>query len=68
MMNARSIYPQGWHPLVRDFVPDLVTLVAPLAHIDHPVWYYFVDYGLSHLHDQSNLVLDRGGQIQMSLS
>ena len=63
-MNARSIYPQGWHFLVRAFVPDPVTLVAPLVRIDHPVRYYFVDYGLSHrfLPDQLHLVLDWGGR------
>ena len=63
-MNALSIYPQGWHFLVRDFAPDPVTLVAPLVRIDHPVRYYFVDYCLSHrfLPDQSHLVLDWGGR------
>ena len=62
MMDACSIYPQGWHFLVRDFAPDTVTLVTPLARIDHLVRYYFGDYGLSHLPDQAHLVLDRGGR------
>ena len=64
MMDARSIYPQGWHFIAKSFAPDGVTPVTPLPRIDHPVRYYFIDYGISHrfLPGQSHLVLDWGGR------
>lgn len=64
MMDARPIYPQGWHFKANVCAPDGVTFVTPLARIDHPVRYYFIDYGVSHhfLPGQSRLVLDWGGR------
>ncbi|KIJ95230.1 hypothetical protein K443DRAFT_11526 [Laccaria amethystina LaAM-08-1] len=46
MMDARPIHPQGWHFVVKEFGSDSdgVTYVTPLARIDHPVKYYFIDY------------------------
>ena len=67
MMNALSIYPQGWHFLVRDFAPDPVTLVAPLVRIDHPVRYYFVD-PIAFFLINHTLCLIGVAEIQMSLS
>jgi hypothetical protein len=64
MMDARPIYPQGWHFMAKSFAPDGVTPVTPLPRIDHPVRYYFIDYGVSHrfITGQSHLVLDWGGR------
>lgn len=64
MMDARPIYPRGWHFKATICAPDGVTFITPLARIDHPVRYYFIDYGLSHrfLPGQSRFVLDWGGR------
>lgn len=64
MMDARPIYPRGWHFKATICAPDGVTFITPLARIDHPVRYYFIDYGLSHrfLPDQPRFVLDWGGR------
>ena len=63
-MDARPIYPQGWHFMAKSFAPDGVTPATPLPRIDYPVRYYFIDYGVSHrfLPDQSHFVLDWGGR------
>ena len=62
-MDARPIYPHGWHFKARNYAPDGITVVTPLARIDYPVRYYFIDYGLAHrfLPGQSHFVLDWGG-------
>ena len=49
MMDACPIYPQGWHFKANICAPDGVTFVTPLARIDHPVRYYFIDYGVSQI-------------------
>ncbi|KAI0077824.1 hypothetical protein K474DRAFT_1039770 [Panus rudis PR-1116 ss-1] len=47
MMDGRPLYPQGHHPVRRAYAPDAVWHVHPLARIDHPVKYYFIDFGIS---------------------
>ncbi|KAI9059871.1 hypothetical protein FKP32DRAFT_1093163 [Trametes sanguinea] len=47
MMDGRSLYPHGHHPVWRDRSPDAIEDLIPLARIDHPVKYYYVDFGLS---------------------
>ncbi|KAJ3003796.1 hypothetical protein NUW54_g5122 [Trametes sanguinea] len=47
MMDGRSLYPHGHHPVWRDRSPDAVEDLIPLARIDHPVKYFYVDFGLS---------------------
>ncbi|KAI0077830.1 hypothetical protein K474DRAFT_1697485 [Panus rudis PR-1116 ss-1] len=47
MMDGRPLYPQGHHPVRRAYAPDAMWHVHPLARIDHPVKYYFIDFGIS---------------------
>ncbi|KAH9888344.1 kinase-like domain-containing protein [Cubamyces lactineus] len=47
MMDGRSLYPQGHHPIWRDRSPDAIEDLVPLHRMDHPVKYFYVDFGLS---------------------
>ncbi|KAI9059873.1 kinase-like protein [Trametes sanguinea] len=47
MMDGRALYPQGHHPVWRDRSPDAIEDLVPLARMDHPVKYYYIDFGLS---------------------
>ncbi|KAI0351971.1 kinase-like protein [Trametes cingulata] len=47
MMDARSLYPEGHHPVARDCSRDMIEELTPLTRIDHPVRYFYVDFGLS---------------------
>jgi hypothetical protein len=65
-MDGRPIIPHGWH-FVRDtYSRDGLYEITPLARIDHPVRYFFVDYGLSvRLHPgQPRVIRDFGGRDQ----
>ncbi|KAI0330382.1 hypothetical protein GY45DRAFT_1250942 [Cubamyces sp. BRFM 1775] len=47
MMDGRSLYPQGHHPIWRDRSLDAIEELIPLHRMDHPVKYFYVDFGLS---------------------
>ncbi|KII88218.1 hypothetical protein PLICRDRAFT_110998 [Plicaturopsis crispa FD-325 SS-3] len=47
MMDAGPLYPRGFHPMRRRFSRDAMHELTPLSRIDHPVRYYFTDFGLS---------------------
>ncbi|KAI0049758.1 hypothetical protein FA95DRAFT_1571003 [Auriscalpium vulgare] len=47
MMDGRPLYPNGHHPLRRKYTPDAIFPANPLSRIDHPVRYYFIDFGIS---------------------
>ncbi|KAI0364016.1 hypothetical protein BV20DRAFT_957137 [Pilatotrama ljubarskyi] len=47
MMDGRPLYPQGHHPVRRNCSEDIIDELAPLHRIDHPVKYFYVDFGLS---------------------
>ncbi|KAI0363577.1 kinase-like protein [Pilatotrama ljubarskyi] len=47
MMDGRSLYPGGHHPVARDCSMDMIEELTPLTRIDHPVKYFYVDFGLS---------------------
>ncbi|KII93063.1 hypothetical protein PLICRDRAFT_170855 [Plicaturopsis crispa FD-325 SS-3] len=64
MMDATALYPQGWHPWRLNYAPNAITKVSPVAsRIDHPVRYYFIDYGLSirFFEGESSIIRTRGG-------
>ncbi|KAI9067213.1 hypothetical protein FKP32DRAFT_1644465 [Trametes sanguinea] len=47
MMDARPLYPSGHHPVRLSCTPDGIYDAIPLSRADHPVRYYYVDFGLS---------------------
>ncbi|KAL7284784.1 hypothetical protein ACG7TL_002091 [Trametes sanguinea] len=47
MMDARSIYPGGHHPIRRGYTPDALYPVSPLPRAGHHVRYFFIDFDLS---------------------
>lgn len=47
MMDARTLYPEGHHPVRRNFTPDALYEVTPLSRADYSVRYYFIDFDLS---------------------
>lgn len=48
MMDARPLYPQDHHPVQLRYCPDNVHDAIPLSRMDHPVRYFFIDFGISH--------------------
>lgn len=47
MMDASALFPHGHHPVRRSATPDGIYVAHPLSRIDHPVKYYFIDFGIS---------------------
>lgn len=47
MMDGRALYPNGHHPVWTDCSPDIVEELKPLLRMDHPVKYFYIDFGLS---------------------
>ncbi|KAI0351979.1 kinase-like protein [Trametes cingulata] len=47
MMDARPLYPNDHHPVRMHRAPDAIHDAIPLSRSDHPVKYYYVDFGLS---------------------
>lgn len=47
MMDARPLYPDEYHPVRRNYTPDARYKITPLTRADHPVRYYYIDFGLS---------------------
>lgn len=66
MMDGRPLYPQGHHPVQLDYSPDNVYELTPLARIDHPVRYFFIDFGISHRFDDGapTILVGRRGRNQ----
>ncbi|KAK7691445.1 hypothetical protein QCA50_004844 [Cerrena zonata] len=47
MMDGRLLFPQGHHPVRLDYLADGVRDAPCLNRQDHPVRYYFIDFGIS---------------------
>ena len=47
MMDARPLYPEGHHPVRRNYTPDSMHRISALSRADRPVRYYYIDFGLS---------------------
>jgi hypothetical protein len=47
MMDANPLYPDPWHPSKPTMRADWSAPAKPLSRSDHPVKYYFIDFGLS---------------------
>ncbi|KAL6303435.1 hypothetical protein BKA93DRAFT_788470 [Sparassis latifolia] len=64
MMDARSLYPQGHHPVRIETSRDGTRTLSPLSRSDHPVRYYYIDFGISSYIEKgtSPYVLGRRGR------
>ncbi|KZT72363.1 hypothetical protein DAEQUDRAFT_32581 [Daedalea quercina L-15889] len=64
MMDGRPLYPQGHHPVRREYSLDAVYELVPLTRLDHPVRYYFIDFGISSVFSMGtpSLVVGRKGR------
>ncbi|KAI0753329.1 kinase-like domain-containing protein [Daedaleopsis nitida] len=47
MMDARSLYPEGHHPVRRNYSCDGMHRVTPLTRTEKSVRYFYIDFGLS---------------------
>ncbi|KAI0700981.1 kinase-like domain-containing protein [Cerioporus squamosus] len=47
MMDARPLYPEGYHPVRQNYTADALYRTSPLSRTDRPVRYYIIDFGLS---------------------
>ncbi|KAM5537890.1 hypothetical protein V8D89_008366 [Ganoderma adspersum] len=47
MMDGKALYPNGHHPVRRTFSEDAVYELTPLSRLEHPVRYFFIDFGIS---------------------
>ena len=66
MMDASSLYPDGFHPVVLDWTTDALGMAKAFSRYTAPtpVKYYFVDFGISsHFspEDTERLVLGADG-------
>ncbi|KAH9888346.1 kinase-like domain-containing protein [Cubamyces lactineus] len=64
MMDGSPIYPQGFHPVLIHQTEDAIHDAHPLSRMDHPVTYYYIDFGLSvrFAEGASPLVVGKVGQ------
>ncbi|GBE85440.1 predicted protein [Sparassis crispa] len=64
MMDGAPLYPQGHHPVRRESSPNGIYLLSPFSRLDHPVQYYFIDFGISSLFEdgESPYVVGRKGR------
>ena len=49
LMDASGMFPEGFHPVLTLFTPDIQTIAkcVPRRDASPPVKYYFIDYGIS---------------------
>ncbi|KAH9894107.1 kinase-like domain-containing protein [Cubamyces lactineus] len=48
MLDAEAMYPEGFHPMADDCLPDKVTTFAPyISRSQAHAVYYFIDFGIS---------------------
>ncbi|KAL6300706.1 hypothetical protein BKA93DRAFT_507980 [Sparassis latifolia] len=64
MMDGAPLYLHGHHPVRRESSPNGIYLLSPLSRLDHPVQYYFIDFGISSLFEdgESPYVVGRKGR------
>ncbi|KAK7691420.1 hypothetical protein QCA50_004819 [Cerrena zonata] len=51
MMDGGPLFPQGHHPVRLDYLEDGARDAPYLSRQDHPVKYYFIDFGISSYFD-----------------
>ena len=64
MVDGSPLYPQGFHPVHIHRSYDFTSTLHPLQRSEHPVKYYFIDFGISSRFQdgQSPLVLGTQGR------
>ncbi|KAH9888322.1 kinase-like domain-containing protein [Cubamyces lactineus] len=58
MMDAKTLFPDGHHPVRLDYTPDAVYPVSPLPRAGHDIKYYYIDFGLACRFGKENLPYD----------
>jgi hypothetical protein len=66
MMDARSMYPEGWHPIETDqgLGSRFTSKARHFSRTQRPPRYFIIDFGISNFYDRRGLVQDqiiRGG-------
>ena len=63
-MDGRSLYPEGYHPVRNECLPDGAVDARPLSRSSCSVRYYYIDFGLSTLFHEGEdpMVLGRTGR------
>jgi hypothetical protein len=66
MMDATTMYPNGWHPIRRSLSPDMTDSAHHCDRIDANVKYFFIDFGISarFLPGQPHIISDLRGREQ----
>ncbi|GBE87973.1 hypothetical protein SCP_1201990 [Sparassis crispa] len=54
MMDARSLYSQGHHPVRLNYSREGIYPVYPLSRMNHHVKYYYIDFGISSQFQEGN--------------
>ncbi|THH20215.1 hypothetical protein EUX98_g8621 [Antrodiella citrinella] len=54
MMDGRPLYPDDHHPQQRHLTPDTSRYARHLSRLDHPVKYYYIDWGMSSHFDEGD--------------
>ncbi|KAK7691435.1 hypothetical protein QCA50_004834 [Cerrena zonata] len=62
MMDGEPLFPQGHHPVQLDYLEDGMHYAPYLSRQDHPVKYYFIDFGISSYFDPGVVPLVVGTQ------
>jgi hypothetical protein len=53
MMDARGLYPEGWHFTHHDRTEELKPLTKHFTRTERPPKYYWIDFGVSATYDRS---------------
>ena len=46
-MDAQALYPEGFHPVRLNYTPDILYRATHFTRAEHPVRYFYIDFGLS---------------------
>jgi hypothetical protein len=58
MMDARGMYPEGWHFTHLDYTEDFKPLNSIFTRTERPPKYYWIDFGVSATYDRSKPTVD----------
>jgi hypothetical protein len=58
MMDARSMYPDGWHHVQNRRTEDFKPIGKRYTRTERPPKYYWIDFGISAMYDRSKPTID----------